>query len=93
MSDWPKYESHKIVQAAKITRLEFDLAGGRIGPVTKIYVDPGDGTEEAFWPTIDDMAQKAETGGWAILYPDGFKSISPAKQFEEGYTLIQEQTL
>ena len=41
---------------------------------------------EPFVPTEPGMAKRAEVGGYAILYPDGFKSISPQKQFEEGYT-------
>ncbi len=77
MSNWPRYESHKIVQAAKIV----SIADG------VIYVDPhGSAEPEVFEPSVDGMAAKAEVGGYAILYPDGFKSISPAKAFEEGYT-------
>ena len=87
MSSWPRYESHKIVQAAKIVGVEGNTEV--VPPV--IWVRP-DGAEfdaapvERFEPTVPNMAMKAEVGGWAILYPDGFKSISPAKAFEEGYT-------
>lgn len=89
MSDWPEYESHKVIRAAKIVGVETNHGGGRI--VQKIWVRPageefdGCGIDE-FWPTVDEMAEKAQVGGYAILYPDGFKSISPAKAFEEGYT-------
>lgn len=85
MSDWPKYQSHKVVQAAKIVRLEYrgeDAASG----VPRVFVDPGDGVEQEFWSFEPGMMQRAEIGGFAVLYPDGFKSISPAKAFEEGYT-------
>lgn len=89
MTDWPEYESHKVVRAAKIVGVEKNHGGGRI--VQKIWVRPagaefdGCGIDE-FWPTIGEMAEKAEIGGYAVLYPDGFKSISPEKAFDEGYT-------
>lgn len=88
MSNWPKYESHKIVQAAKIVRIE-DPSGGPSGlQVRVIWVSVDDGPEEIFDPTVPGMREKAEVGGYAMLYSDGFKSISPAKQFEEGYTRV-----
>lgn len=87
MNNWPKYESHKIVQAAKIVGFDTRDTGGRICAI----VDPGDGNPEGFVPTAREMLDRAEVGGWAMLYPDGFKSISPEKAFEEGYTLIGEQ--
>lgn len=82
MSNWPKYESHKIVQALPICRVD-RRDDGKIF----ITVRHEDDTKEEFEPTVPGMAEKAEVGGYAMLYPDGFKSISPAKQFEEGYTL------
>lgn len=85
MSDWPRYESHKIVQAAKIIGFDTRDTGGRVCAI----VDLGDGKTETFVPAEWVMLDRAEVGGWAMLYPDGFKSISPAKAFEEGYTLIQ----
>lgn len=81
MSDWPKYESHKIVQAARIVTLVPDGDGNCVG----VMVDPGTGVEEEFHPSIAGMLENAEIGGWAMLYPDGYRSISPAKAFEEGY--------
>ena len=30
-----------------------------------------------------------EVGGYYVVYEDGYKSFSPAKAFEEGYTLIK----
>lgn len=89
MSNWPEYESHKVVRAAKIVGVERNHGGGSI--VQKIWVRPagvdhdGDPIEE-FWPTVSEMAEKAQVGGYAILYPDGFKSISPETAFDEGYT-------
>jgi hypothetical protein len=84
MSDWPKYESHKVVQAAKIISTHNDFGeGGRF-----LWVDPGTGVLEKFSPTVDAMFDKAEVGGYAMLYPDGFKSVSPKQAFEDGYTVV-----
>lgn len=33
---------------------------------------------------------RPQAGGYYVLHEDGFKSYSPAKVFEEGYTLIRE---
>ena len=41
-----------------------------------------------FHPTEPAMAARAEVGGYAVIYEDGYKSISPKKAFEEGYKLI-----
>lgn len=74
MTDWPKYESHKIVQALPITGITPDgviLVGAR---------------HEPFHPTEPAMAKHAEVGGYAVIYDDGlFKSISPKDTFEKGY--------
>lgn len=82
MNDWPKYESHKIVQAAKI----IGIVGH--GAELHLLVAPTDNAScESFQATEPSMTARAKIGDWAMLYPDGFKSVSPAKAFEEGYTL------
>lgn len=81
MTDWPEYESHKVVRAAKIVGFDMRDTGGRICAL----VDPGSGGLQPFQPNVMEMLDKANIGDWAMLYPDGYKSISPAKAFEEGY--------
>lgn len=76
MTDWPKYESHKIVQAMPITG---------ITPAGVVLVGA---RHEPFHPTEPAMAARAEVGGYAVIYVDGFKSVSPKKAFEEGYTRV-----
>lgn len=82
---WPEYESHKIVRAAKVIGLTegFGEMSGKV-----LLVDPlGDGmSTEAFQATEPGMTARAEVGWWAMYYPDGFRSVSPARQFEDGYT-------
>lgn len=95
MTEWPKYESHKVVRAAKIVGV---LAHDDGGGVYKIYVRPA-GAEydnapiEEFFPTVDEMADKAEAGAWAVVYDDGYRSVSPAKAFEEGYRKVEDGSL
>lgn len=84
MTDWPEYESHKVVRAAKIVRVDRNHGGGRI--VSAIFVDPGTGALERFEPDVPEMGEKAVVGGYAVIYDGGYQSISPAKAFEEGYT-------
>jgi len=86
MADWPKYASHKIVQAAKVVDVVRD--GGNPEIILKLIVDPGDGQLEEFECTHLSMTMAGGIGGWAMLYPDGFKSFSPSKQFEESYARI-----
>jgi hypothetical protein len=83
MTDWPQYSSSKVVHAAKIVRID-DTAGGLV-----LMCDPReDGSLEPFQATLPDMTARAEVGWWAMKYADGFKSVSPPKQFEDGYTRI-----
>lgn len=79
-ADWPRYQSHKIVHAAEIS--EVVEAQGEI----IIWVKPfGDDRVETFKPSMPSMAAAAVTGGYAVVYDDGFRSISPKKAFEDGY--------
>lgn len=80
-SSWPEYESHKIVRAMKIVDYKYDDAGTMIAAVTE------DGAD--FVPALPEMMNRSVPGDWAMLYPDGHKSVSPAKAFEEGYASLR----
>jgi hypothetical protein len=81
MTDWPEYISHKIVRAAKIEHV--NRVDGRI---TELLVRPTEGGDlESFMPTQAGMEFRVGVGDYAIMYPDGFRSVAPAKPFEEGY--------
>ena len=85
MSDWPRYESHKIVQAAVIKAVERDDETDEV----QIWVLPEGATEvELFAPTVQAMTIHAEVGGYAIRYHDGFRSIDRKGSFEAGYVRI-----
>lgn len=83
MADWPKFRSHKIVRAAPI--VEVVDAPLELHIIVKPY---GDHRIERFLPTEPAMSAHAEVGGYAVIYADGFKSVSPKGAFEDGYTRI-----
>ena len=75
--EMPRYRCHKIVRALKI---EF-VGNQSITPVDKKYT--------RFWMTDAWMEKnKPEAGGYYVVYDDGYASYSPAKAFEDGYTLM-----
>jgi hypothetical protein len=83
----PQYQCHKKVWALKIKE------------VIKHALACRDATKEqdAAFEASDKFQGAAawyrkhapEPGGYYVVYPDGYKSYSPAKAFEEGYTLIK----
>ena len=78
---WPKYTSHKVVQAAKIVSIHNDFGeGGHF-----LWVDPGTSVLEKFTPTEPAMLDRAQVGGYAVVYEDGFRSVSPKEPFESGH--------
>lgn len=79
---WNEYRSHKIVKAAQITGV-CPKADGETTPVLLV-----DGEE--FSPNIAQMAEKASVGDYAVIYEDGYRSVSPKAAFEGGYTAITQ---
>lgn len=89
-----KYQSHKIVDAARITR--FDASKDAEGETC--YDLDLEGDDEVFvihsaiGNRILQMAADADTnpvGGHLMVYPDGYISWSPHPQFDDGYDLLQ----
>ena len=83
--EMPKYCSHKIVHALKIEKVT--------------YVDGNDNGIAVIMPADEGYASfqvdaeytrkhKPKPGGYYVVYKDGYKSWSPAKAFEEGYTKV-----
>jgi len=78
-----QYQSHKKVWALKIERINISEAiGGGL-----LHVEQG------FAPINIDKEyinkHQPKVGGYYVVYKDGYKSFSPAKAFEEGYSLIK----
>lgn len=88
----PKYACHKQVWALKIKEiiLDSDLAKESNretdGSATIIPED------EKYAPFKVDgyyvRKHNPQIGGYYVVYKDGYKSWSPATEFEEGYTKI-----
>lgn len=76
----PRYRSHKLVRALKIGTIAFDGKGGA-------SITPAD---DGYAPFTVDAAyinkHTPQAGGYYVVYDDGYKSFSPAKAFEDGYT-------
>ncbi|MCU1338860.1 MAG: hypothetical protein JWO19_4441 [Bryobacterales bacterium] len=59
------------------------------GPQMRTIITPA---ERGFGPFFVDQAymdkHKPDVGGYYVQYDDGYKSFSPAKAFEDGYTRL-----
>jgi hypothetical protein len=75
-----KFKSHKVVEAAKITKVEVHTGsavlhfGNEISPIE---------VSESWFNKHYPVAE-----GYLVRYADGYLSFSPAKAFEEGYTAV-----
>lgn len=78
--EMPRYQSHKKVWALKIAKVD---------GYTLSFAEPG------YAPMRVDPQMfgryTAAPGDYYVQYDDGYKSISPAKAFEEGYTRIKSR--
>ncbi len=89
----PRYKCHKIVRALKIAYIvrdnEDDPNAETDGSAMLIPASDG----YAPFPVGSEYIRKhnPEKGGYYVVYKDGYTSYSPAKAFEEGYTLIPEK--
>ena len=91
--EMPKYKCHKEVHALKIASIELDSDKAKrdnretdgtalIAPVESGYAPFK--VQPEYLRKHDPMV-----GGYYVIYDDGYKSFSPAKVFEDGYTLIE----
>lgn len=83
MAEMPRYQCHKKVWALKIKQIgEIDDNGCQ----ALIFEDKG------YLPIKVDYDYRSRNrpavGGYYVVYEDGYKSYSPAKAFEEGYTRL-----
>jgi hypothetical protein len=75
----PRYKCHKEVHALKI---------GAVSVINRMLI-PVDLNYGPIRVTTDYLAKhRPETGGYYVVYDDGYLSYSPAEPFEKGYTLI-----
>lgn len=89
--EMPRYSCHKEVWALKIAQLTHTSTGELIEDgdefVGNVTITP---VEEGYAPFEVDAAymtkHQPRSGGYYVVYKDGYKSYSPAKAFEEGYS-------
>lgn len=81
--EMPKYKCHKEVWALGIKSITYFMNGSaEFQPI-----------EQGYGPihlSIEYIQKhKPQPGGYYVIYEDGYESFSPAKAFEDGYTLIK----
>lgn len=84
--EMPKYQCHKKVWALKIADIKMHDVGEGRGTVTITPAEKGYSPFEVDFRFLTKHQPKV--GGYYVVYDDGYKSFSPAKAFEEGYTKI-----
>ena len=84
-SEMPKYVCHKTVHALKIEAVEAN-PDGTCYITSEATEGAGPARVEVSREYIDQHAP--ESGGYYVVYKDGYKSYSPADAFENGYTRI-----
>lgn len=92
-AEMPRYKCHKEVWALKIKAIDFDSVKAQLENREtdgSAAITPEDPRYAPF--KVDHQylrKHKPEVGGYYVVYHDGYKSFSPAKAFEDGYTLIK----
>jgi hypothetical protein len=87
--EMPKYQSHKQVWALKIKSIVIDGEGEDRDTDGSAVITPEEEGYAPFKVNWEYMSKhKPKVGGYYVVYKDGYKSFSPAKEFEEGNTLI-----
>ncbi len=85
----PRYQCHKKVWALKIksvSLLDSNVGHESDGTAT---ITPEDDGYSPFTVSRDFVTKhRPVAGGYYVVYDDGYKSFSPAKAFEEGYTRL-----
>lgn len=91
-AEMPRYKSHKTVWALKIKEIvkDSDLAQKENRETDgSAVITPEDKGYGPFRVDHEYMRKhNPQVGGYYVVYADGYKSFSPAKAFEEGYTRI-----
>ena len=90
--EMPKYKCHKEVWALKISDI---IPDARIAQLENRETDGSymlkfsDGRYAPIKVNSDYVRRhKPEVNGYYVVYEDGYKSYSPEKPFEDGYTAI-----
>ena len=81
MSALAKFKSHKIVAAGKLRSIDSE---------DTVTVEDANGADcKVEIPSGMFARGVATIGDYIVIYDDGYKSWSPAKAFEDGYTRVE----
>ena len=100
----PRYRCHKVVAALKIKEIKssHQAYGKEDGPVDGAWITPAEEGYPSIWVPLHYVQKhNPQVGGYYVIYDDrkdatikntaaAYASWSPAKEFEDGYTLIAE---
>jgi len=93
-TEMPKYKSHKEVWALKIKSIELDADLDKKpnkvtdGSAILSFKENGYAQIKVDHDFVRRMKNTDDDLGYYVVYDDGYKSWSPTKAFEEGYTRI-----
>lgn len=81
-------ELEAILKKEESTKLDI-LPSGEIRAISGATIVPSDAGFAPFQVSGEYMKKHTpEVGGYYVVYADGYKSYSPAKAFEDGYTRV-----
>ncbi len=87
----PRYKCHKVVHALKIKSLKPVSVPEDVEASGDHILTPADEGHDAFLVGADWFSRfkgKPYDFGYYVVYADGYKSWSPAAEFEAGYTRL-----
>lgn len=85
-AEMPRYRCHKEVWALKIKEIKRVPSGSA---TVVHFIVPENAAYAPFDVGLEYISKHSpQAGGYYVVYDDGYISYSPAKAFEDGYTLI-----
>ena len=96
--EMPRYQCHKKVRALKIGSIEHkpnpDQSGKTGSSSYGAIIHPDDKKYAAFDVSAEYICKhRPMSGGYYVVYEDGYESYSPAEVFESGYSKLQESSM
>lgn len=96
--EMPRYQCHKKVRALKIGSIEHkpnpDQSGKTGSSSYGAIIHPDDKKYAAFDVSAEYICKhRPMSGGYYVVYEDGYESYSPAEVFESGYSKLWESSM
>lgn len=96
--EMPRYQCHKKVRALKIGSIEHkpnpDQSGKTGSSSYGAIIHPDDKKYAAFDVSAEYICKhRPMSGGYYVVYEDGYESYSPAEVFESGYSKLEESSM